>query len=230
MDKPKVLLVEDDLTLREILKVGLEYEGFLVHTVAQGAQALREIRASPPDVLILDLMLPDIHGFEVCRKIRQWGLDLPILMLTARREVQDRVKGLNLGADDYLVKPFEFEELLARLRALLRRYKKTEAQILRCGPLLLNKETREVFLHEHPLSLTPTEFRLLALFMQHPRRVFSKEALLRRVWGYEYADPNLVDVHISRLRKKLGDRPPRLIRTHYGAGYAFYPEDEASEP
>ncbi len=228
MTKTRVLLVEDDLTLREILKVGLDYEGFAVETVENGRKALEQIKTSPPDLLILDLMLPDIDGFEVCRKVRQWGLELPILILTARKEVQDRVKGLDLGADDYLVKPFDFEELLARLRALLRRYKKTNPKVLEAGPLLLNPETREVFYQGQPVSLTPTEFRLLELFLRHPRRVFSKQELLHRVWGYEYADPNLVDVHISRLRKKLGDRPPRLIRTHYGAGYAFHPEKDAA--
>ena len=178
------------------------------------------------DVVVLDIMLPDVDGFEVCRRIRSRGCDVPIFMLTAKKEMENRVKGLDLGADDYLTKPFSFDELLARIRALLRRSgKKSEAVVLSAGDLMLNVETREVTKGGKPVRLTPTEFALLELFMRHPRRVFTRETLLNRVWGYEYVgDTNVVDVHVSHLRSKIGDRPPRLIRTIYGVGYAFYLE------
>ncbi len=223
----RVLVVEDEPTITEFLRIGLGYEGYQVDVAEDGATGLRLAESGDYDLIILDLMLPDMDGLDLCRRLRAAGREVPILMLTARREVADRVAGLDAGADDYLTKPFSFEELLARIRVQLRhRGKAPHDAILRAGRLALNPETREVTLGGHPVHLTPTEFDLLRLFMAHPRRVFSKEVLLSRVWGYDYlGDPNIVEAHISHLRDKLGDRPPRLIRTVYGAGYAFHPEE-----
>jgi len=153
---------------------------------------------------------------------------VPIIMLTARREISDRVTGLDLGADDYVTKPFSFAELLARIRALLRRQgKQAEPHLFQAAGLLLDTETHQVTQAGEVIHLTPTEFALLELFMRHPRRVFTRETLLNRIWGYDFeGNTNVVDVHISHLREKIGDKPPRIIRTIYGLGYAFHPEDE----
>jgi len=221
------LLVEDEEPIVDMLRVGFSYEGYRVEAVGRGMEALDFLARQEVDLVILDLMFPDVDGFQVCRRIRARGLDVPILMLTARKEIEDRVRGLNLGADDYLTKPFSFDELLARVRALLRRSgKRREAVVLLSGELVLNTETREVKQGERVIHLTPTEFALLELFMRHPRRVFSKETLLHRIWGCDFVgDTNVVEVHVSRLRKKLGDKEHRLIRAVYGVGYALYPEE-----
>ncbi len=225
--KLRVLIVEDEPTIREFLEMGLAYEGYEPVGVEKGREGLNLALKDQFDVIILDIMLPDMDGFEVCRRIRETGSETSILMLTAKREVADRITGLDAGADDYLMKPFSFKELLARLRALLRRsvrYK--EAKVLEAADIVLNVETREVWRQGKSLYLTPKEFELLKMFMQHPQRVFTRETLLNRVWGYHFVgDANIVDVHVSHLREKLGDKPPRLIRTHYGVGYSFHPED-----
>ncbi len=228
-DSPSILIIEDEPTIIEFLKTGLSYEGYQTIIAMEGKTGLRLIQEKRPDLIILDIMLPDIDGFEVCRRVRNQEIMTPILMLTAKKEITDRVTGLDLGADDYLTKPFSFQELLARIRALLRRAGHiAENKELCTGDIVLNPETREVFKGNVSISLTPTEFDLLRLFMKHPRRVFTRETLLNRIWGYDYiGDTNIVDVHISHLRDKIGDKPPRLIRTHYGVGYAFYPEEEA---
>ena len=225
---PLLLIVEDEPTIVEFLKTGLSYEGYQVIVAENGMSGLDYAKNKDIDLIILDIMLPDIDGFEVCRKIRARGITIPILMLTAKKEIPDRVKGLDMGADDYLTKPFSFDELLARIRALLRRAgRKVETSELRVANIVLNTNTREVFVDKKPIYLTPTEFSLLELFMRHPRRVFTRETLLNRIWGYDYVgNTNIVDVHVSHLRDKIGDKPPRLIRTHYGVGYAFYPEEE----
>ncbi len=221
-----ILVVEDEQSVLELLKVGFSYAGYRIETVERGWDALTFLQTREVDLVVLDIVLPDIDGFEVCRRIRERGLDVPILMLTGMREVGDRVKGLNMGADDYLTKPFSFDELLARVRALLRRSgRKKEPVVLTAGDLILDVETRLVKKGGKVIRLTPTEFSLLELFMRHPRRVFTRETLLTRVWGQDYVgDTNVVDVHVSHLRTKLGDRPPRLIVTIYGVGYAFHPE------
>ncbi len=222
----KILLVEDESSIVEMLRVGFSYEGYEVDAVEKGREALEFLQErSDVDVVILDIMLPDIDGFRVCQRIRARGLEIPIIMLTAKKEIEDRVKGLNLGADDYLTKPFSFEELLARVRALLRRVgKKNESVILAAGDLVMDVETREVKKGGKSVHLTPKEFELLELFMKHPRRVFTKEFLLRRIWGYEEGgSTNVVEVHVSHLRSKLGDRDHRLIRSVYGVGYSFHP-------
>ena len=184
------------------------------------------IRQDIFDLVILDIMLPDISGFDICHNVRSLGNNIPILMLTVKKDVSDRVKGLNSGADDYLTKPFSFDELLARIRALLRRSGHiSEREILQSGNIKLNTETHEVHLAERLINLTPTEFSLLELFMRHPHKVFTRETLLNRVLGYNYdGGTNIIDVHISHLRKKLEDSKANLIRTIHSVGYAFYPE------
>jgi len=222
----EILVIEDDPVITEFLRTGLKYEGYGVSTSATGKGGLEALRRGAFSLVVLDVMLPDIDGFEICRRIRSAGSDVPVLMLTVRKEVSDRVKGLDSGADDYLTKPFSFDELLARIRALLRRsgrdrdYKKLQAE-----GIVLDVETREVSRHGESIDLTPTEFGILELFIRHPQRVFTRETLLNRVLGYDYdGGTNIIDVHISHLRNKLGDRPPRLIRTVYAMGYAFHPE------
>jgi len=223
---PHILVIEDEPTITEFLKTGLAYEGYEVVVAPDGKTGLDRARGREFDLIILDIMLPDIDGFEICRRIRAAGITAPILMLTAKKEISDRVTGLDMGADDYMTKPFSFDELLARMRALLRRAgHKLESSELRTSDIVLNTDTREIFIGGKPVYLTPTEFSLLELFMRHPRRVFTRDTLLNRILGYDYVgETNVIDVHLSHLRDKIGDRPPRLIRTHYGVGYAFYPE------
>ncbi len=230
-DKIHILVIEDEPTITEFLRVGFGYEGYEVAVAEDGRTGLRMAQGGNYDVIILDIMLPDMDGFTVCRKLRERGDDTPIIMLTALTELDDRVTGLDAGADDYVTKPFMFEELLARVRVQLRHRGKLPARTeLRAGDLVLNPETHEVTKAGKPIHLTPTEFNLLHLLMSHPRRVFSKETLVNRVWGYDYTgDANIVEVHISHLRDKIGDRPPRLIQTVYGVGYAFHPEAADAE-
>ncbi len=222
---PRILVIEDEKTLAELLCAGLTYEGFEVSVATGGEEGLRKALKGDVDLIILDIMLPDIDGFEICRRLRLSGNNVPIIMLTAKRELSDRITGLNLGADDYIVKPFSFEELLARIRAVLRRrgnpFEPTRLQV---GDIVLDLEAHEAYRAGKRLDLTPKEFALLELFMRHPRRVFQRDTLLNRIWGLDYeGDRGVVDVHISNLRRKLGDRARRLIRTIYGLGYSFDP-------
>ncbi|ACL26123.1 MULTISPECIES: response regulator transcription factor [Chloroflexus] len=223
-----VVVIEDELTIAESLRVGLTYEGMRVTVASEGRSALQIVEEQGADLVILDLMLPDIDGMVVCRRLRAWSEKLPIIILTARGEVQERVKGLQLGADDYIVKPFSFDELLARVNAIFRRAGISRpVTVLQVAGLSLNLETREVTLHGRAIELTPTEFALLEQFMRHPRRVFTRQTLLSRVWGFTYVgDSNIVEVHISNLREKIGDHERKLIRTVYGVGYTLRPDDE----
>jgi DNA-binding response OmpR family regulator len=201
--------------------MGLRYEGFEVELASDGPSALDAVAARRPDLVILDLNLPGLDGLEVCRRLRT-SSDVPIVMLTARGEVDERVEGLETGADDYLAKPFKFEELLARVRAVLRRRTTQTERVLRFGDLELNRDTREVFQDGRPVRLTPREFNLLEVFMLHPRQVMTRDVLLDRVWGTDYlGDGNLIEVHMSALRDKLGDQQRALIRTVRGLGYAL---------
>ncbi|WP_022670603.1 response regulator transcription factor [Hippea alviniae] len=224
----RILIVEDEQTIVEFLRIGLRYEGFDTVSVDSGEKCLEFLKRDKVDLVILDIMLPDIDGFEVCRRVRSLGIDTPILMLTAKKDVEDRVEGLNAGADDYVTKPFSFDELLARIRAILRRFGGLgKTNEVAGGGIVLNMETRDVFVHGERIYLTPKEFSLLEMLMKHPRRVFTREELLESVFGYNYSGgTNIVDVHISHLRDKIGDKPPKLIKTHYGVGYAFHPEEE----
>ncbi len=216
----RVLVVEDEETIAEFVAMGLSYAGFQVTVARDGKEGLEEFRRLRPDLVVLDVMLPGIDGFAVLSRIRL-GSDVPVVMLTARGEVDDRVQGLDLGADDYLPKPFKFKELLARIRAVLRRRNLEVVPILRLGPISLRRDTREVTVDNSPIVLTPRELDLLEFLMQHPRQVFSRETILNRVWGYDFiGETNVVEVHVSALRQKLGDHRD-LIQTVRGVGYTL---------
>lgn len=216
-----VLIVDDEEVIVDLISTGLRYEGFDVAVAADGQAALAQAARFQPHLIVLDWMLPGLDGLTVCRRLRAQS-DVAILMLTARGELEERVAGLEGGADDYLVKPFKFQELLARIRAILRRHHLSLGRRLNVGDLQLDRETREVWRAGQPIDLTPREFELLEVLLMHPRQVFSRETLLNRVWGYDYvADPNLVEVHISALRAKLGDTARQLIRTVRGVGYTL---------
>jgi two-component system, OmpR family, response regulator MprA len=219
---PRALIVEDDIGTAEFLRVGLAYEGYAVEVCGNGTLAVRVAEQVRPDVVILDWMLPGMDGLEVCRRLRVSG-DPAILMLTARDGLAERIVGLETGADDYLTKPFHFEELVARLRAIRRRKTAQVGQILRFADLEMNPATRDVRRGDRAIALTPREFDLLQLLLEQPRRVFGKQQIIERVWGYDFAgDDNIVEVYIGYLREKLGDRgAQRLIRNVRGAGYAL---------
>jgi two-component system phosphate regulon response regulator PhoB len=226
MSQPHVLVVEDEPAQREVLSYNLEAEGFRVTTAGNGEDGLLMVQEDPPDVMVLDWMLPSVSGIEVCRqlKARPDTRAIPIIMLSARSEEVDRVRGLETGADDYVVKPYAVSELLARVRTQLRRVRpSTVGQVLVYEDIELDAETHRVTRGGRPLKLGPTEFRLLATLMEKPGRVWSREQLLDRVWGRDiYVDTRTVDVHIGRLRKALmqqgGNDPLRTVR---GAGYAL---------
>jgi two-component system response regulator MprA len=224
MQRMRILVVDDERAVRESLRRALELEGYDVELAEDGQQALDRVAAAPePDALILDVLMPVLDGLEACRRLRRAGSRLPVLMLTAKAEVGDRVAGLDAGADDYLTKPFALEELLARLRALLRRTAEDADQALRFEDLELDPKTREVRRGGEPIELTRTEFALLELFLRNPRQVLTRSLIFERVWGYDFgASSNSLDVYVGYLRRKTenGDRP-RLIQTVRGVGYAL---------
>lgn len=218
----RILVVDDDPEIVNLVKRGLSYEGYTVDTATDGSQALAKARQNEPDLVILDIMMPGMDGLEVSRRLRQ-ASDVPILMLTAKATVADRVAGLDSGADDYLVKPFAFDELLARVRALLRRRQPKETELLRFSDLSLNPSTREVRRSQDPLELTATEFDLLEFFLRHPRQVLKRETIYERVWGYDFeGESNVIEVYVRYLRSKLeaGGRS-RLLHTVRGVGYVL---------
>ncbi|SFR49819.1 phosphate regulon transcriptional regulator PhoB [Litoreibacter janthinus] len=224
--QPIVLVVEDDPSQREVLAYNIRAEGYQVETAANGDEALLRVQEYAPDVVVLDWMLPNVSGIEICRqmKAKPETRGIPVIMLSARSEEDDRVRGLETGADDYVVKPYSVAELLARIRTQLRRSRPSSVgQRLEFDDLVMDIEEHRVFRDEVQLKLGPTEFRLLATFMERPGRVWSREQLLDRVWGRDiYVDTRTVDVHVGRLRKVLcstgGDDPVRTVR---GAGYAL---------
>jgi two-component system response regulator MprA len=219
----RVLIIEDDTNISSFLRRGLLYEGYQVEVASDGETGLVAARDRPPDVVILDLMLPGIDGMEVCRRLRV-ASDVPILILTAKDAVPDRVAGLNAGADDYLVKPFAFDELLARLRAILRRRQPPAVQeVLHFADLVMNTATREVRRGQRPIELTAKEFDVLELFMRHPRQVLTRDILYERIWGYDYSgESNIIEVYIRYLRTKLEEGgEPRLLHTVRGVGYVL---------
>ena len=224
--KPYVLVVEDEAALATMLRYNLEKQGFRVEEAVDGQEALTRIAEATPDIVLLDWMLPVMSGIEVCRQIRRRPAtrDLPVIMVTARTEDQDAVRGLNTGADDYITKPFNMEALLARMRALLRRAGAVPVR----GQHVFHDITMDLTAHRvhrnsRPIHLGPTEFRLLEFLMQHPRRVFSREELLNSVWGPDiHVEPRTVDVHIRRLRKSInGEGELDVVRTVRAAGYAL---------
>jgi two-component system phosphate regulon response regulator PhoB len=225
-EKPRVLIVEDEPAQREILSYNFESEGFNVSKAENGEEALLLVKEDAPDVIVLDWMLPNVSGIEVCRRLksRTDTRNVPVIMLSARSEENDRVRGLETGADDYVVKPYSVAELLARVRSHLRRTRPASVgQRLEFEDIILDAETHRVTRAEKSLKLGPTEFRLLATFMEKPERVWSRDQLLDRVWGRDiYVDTRTVDVHVGRLRKALcaygGSDPVRTVR---GAGYAL---------
>jgi DNA-binding response OmpR family regulator len=220
----RVLIVEDDVEIADVLRRSLRNEGYEVRTSADGVDALDVAAGFVPDLVVLDLGLPRLDGIEVCRRLREDG-DVPILMLTARAETEDRVTGLDSGADDYLAKPFERQELLARIRALLRRRPPRGTASMGVGDLTLNPDSREVHRGERELELTNREFELLEFLMRNERLVVSRERLLDEVWGYDpMAATNTIDVFVSNLRRKLeAGGEPRLLHTKRGAGYVLKP-------
>lgn len=222
----RVLVVDDEPLIVEMLTMGLSYEGFEVTVARTGFEALEEAQRTKPDLVVLDIMLPGINGVEVCKRLRAQG-DVGILMLTARAEVEDRIEGLDSGADDYLVKPFSFKELMARGRAILRRRGVNLQRLLRIGDVTMDRQARRVTRGGNIIDLTPKEFDMLELFLMHPRQVFPRDIILNRVWGYDYmADTNVIDVHIRHLREKLNDDERNLIRSVRGIGYSLEPVDE----
>ena len=215
----RVLLVDDDGKLLPLLERGFRYEGFDVIASTTGDQCVDLARRENPDIVVLDIGMPGLDGFEVCRRLRDF-CDVPVIMLTARDEVQDKVRALGLGADDYVTKPFSFDELVARVKAVLRRRASPSAGQLRFADLVCDPSTREVTRGDRVVTLTAREFDLLAHLMRHPRQVLTRESLVRAVWGYGFdGDMKIVDVYIGYLRQKLGE--PRLLQTIRGVGYTL---------
>ncbi|AJS59652.1 response regulator transcription factor [Paenibacillus sp. IHBB 10380] len=219
-----ILIIDDDEKIISMLRRGLAFEGYDVVTASNGAEGLNIILEGEPDLVVLDVMMPKVDGFEVCRRMREGGSKLPILMLTAKDEVEHRVKGLDLGADDYLVKPFALEEMLARVRALLRRKpEQNEAgdNKLTYADIILDMDAREVLRSGERVELTAKEFELLNLFMQNPKRVLSRDLIMDKIWGYDYSgESNVLEVYIAMLRQKMEENGrTRLIQTIRGAGY-----------
>ena len=217
-DPLRILVVEDEPQISNFLRVGLGYEGFSVAVAEDGHEALAELKRFNPQLVILDLMLPGISGMDLAERMRA-DPELMIIMLTARDQVEDRIAGLKAGADDYLVKPFDFEELVARIHAVTRRRGSPRAAVLKAGQLILARESRIVTMNGETVELTAKEFELLLLFMTHPGRVLSRRFILDQVWGHEFYDENNVEVYVRYLRRKLGDTEHELIETVRGVGY-----------
>lgn len=223
----RILIVDDEPSLVELLSMAMRYEGWELSTASTGTDAVRAARDVRPDAIVLDIMLPDFDGLEVMRRIRAEQPDVPVIFLTARDGVQDRISGLTAGGDDYVTKPFSLEEVIARLRGLLRRTGATtvrpESQLI-VGDLILDEESHEVTRAGEPISLTATEFELLRFLMRNPKRVLSKAQILDRVWSYDFGgQANVVELYISYLRKKIDAGRPPMIHTMRGAGYVLKP-------
>jgi two-component system OmpR family response regulator len=231
---PQVLVVDDEPNIRELVQVALKFHGCSVTTAATGKAALQQAEADRPDLIVLDVMLPDLDGFEVCRRLRAAGNEVPVIFLTARDTSSDTVTGLALGGDDYVTKPFSVEALVARVRAVLRRASRTahgaqpdgEAEILRAGDVELDEARWTVHRAGVPVDLSPTEFRLLAYLMRHPGRVLTRAQLLENVWGWDYAgESQIVETYVSYLRRKLDPLGPPIIHTQRGVGYSLRPSE-----
>lgn len=232
----QVLVVDDEKTITQALSVLLNAAGYEVVVAHRGEEAIKQLDVEKPDLIVLDIMMPDIDGYEVCRQVRQQDNYTPILMLTAKDESWEKVSGLELGADVYMTKPFEPGELLAQIKALLRMAEQTQSHLEEalshqdkpfiCGPLVLLPQQHRIQLNHEEIELSPKEFELLHFFMQHPGQVFGRQTLMRRVWGYDYPDDSrTVDTHILRLRAKIEADPaqPLLLQTVRGFGYRLVP-------
>ncbi|MGN7381697.1 response regulator transcription factor [Paenibacillus sp. SAFN-117] len=224
--RENIMVIDDDEKITSMLRRSLVFEGYGVETANDGQEGLKKILQQDPDLIILDVMMPKVDGWEVCRRIRESGMNTPILMLTAKDEIADRVKGLDLGADDYLVKPFALEELLARVRSLLRRRTERSEQSsnrISFEDIILDTDTREVIRSGRRIELTTKEFDLLHLFMQNPKRVLSRDVIMDKIWGYDYSgESNVLEVYIALLRQKTEEHGgSRIIQTVRGAGYVL---------
>jgi len=234
MDNPRVLVVDDEPNIRELVQVALKFHGCAVNTAGTGADALRLAESSRPDLIVLDVVLPDLDGFEVCRRLRAGGNEVPVIFLTARDTSSDTVTGLALGGDDYVTKPFSVEALVARVRAVLRRTTRTPGGggppgevLLRVGDLELDEEHWIVRRGGTQVELSPTEFRLLAYLMRNQGRMLTRQQLLENVWGWEFAGQSqVVETYVSYLRRKLDPLGPPLIHTQRGVGYSLRPPPE----
>lgn len=230
---PQVLVVDDELNIRELVQVALKFHGCSVTTAATGKDALRQAGADRPDLIVLDVMLPDMDGFEVCRRLRAMGNEVPVIFLTARDTSSDTVTGLAIGGDDYVTKPFSVEALVARVRAVLRRASRGahegqpgDGAILRAGDVELDEARWTVRRAGVPVELSPTEFRLLAYLIRHQGRVLTRAQLLENVWGWDYAgESQIVETYVSYLRRKLDPLGPPMIHTQRGVGYSLRPPD-----
>ncbi|PRY00605.1 response regulator transcription factor [Allonocardiopsis opalescens] len=224
---PHVLVIDDEPNIRDLVQAALTFHGFAVSTASGGEEGLSSARSRRPDVIVLDVMLPDVDGFEICRRLRAEGDDVPVIYLTARDTPSDTVTGLSLGGDDYVTKPFSVEALVARVRALLRRTHRESGpqdNVLRVADVELDEATWTVRRGGNRVELSPTEFRLLAYLMSHPGRVLTRAQLLENVWGWDYAGQSqIVETYVSYLRRKLDPLGPPLIHTQRGIGYALRP-------
>ncbi len=225
MEEKRILVIEDEKPIADILKYGFEKEGFLVSCAYTGAEGFAMAGKEQPDLVLLDWMLPDLSGVDVCRMLTE-QYKLPIIMLTARGNMEDKLYGLESGADDYITKPFDLREVVARVRTILRRFDKAhgtlESERLVCGPLTVVERERSVYRQEELLNLTPREYDLLVFFLKHPRQVFTRTVLLDRIWGYDFAgDTRTVDIHVQRIRRKAGLE--EALVTIFGVGYKYVP-------
>jgi two-component system response regulator MprA len=226
MSAGRVLILDDEAQIRRVLRTSLVASGFVVREARRGEEALEMLREEKPDLLIIDINLPGMSGFEVCHEIRDFS-DAPIIMLSVRNNERDKVRALDSGADDYVVKPFELEELMARVRALLRRTQTDRATLLTFEDLTLDTSTRQAFRNERTIDLTAKEYDLLELFLRHPHQVLTRELIFDRVWGYDFGgESNVLDVYIRYLRQKLEEKgEARLIHTVRGVGYVLRKEN-----
>ncbi len=223
----RVLVVEDDLGLAQMLVEGLKHEGWQVDWAKDGYTALRFLMEKDYDLVLLDVMLPKLDGIRVCQRIRETK-EIPVIMLTAKSQVEDKVEGLSAGADDYITKPFSFKELVARMKAVMRRYKKENDQTLSVGDLTIDLAQMSAYYKGRRLNLTGREFKLLKFLAENAGRALSREEIHAKVWGHSFEEgSNVVDVYVKNLRNKLGDKPPKLIHTIRGHGYMLKPEDDA---
>ena len=222
MTDARILVVDDEPNIRDLLQAGLSFAGFQVKTVANGAATISAVLEEEPDLIILDVMLPDMNGFSVTKRLRTAGFTAPILFLTAKDDTSDKIEGLNAGGDDYVTKPFSLDEIVARIKAILRRTMQTEEEaVIRAGELTMDQDTHEVFINDEPIDLSPTEFKLLRYLMLNPNRVLSKSQILDHVWEYDFnGDAGIVESYISYLRRKIDPHTEEsLIQTKRGFGY-----------